>query len=95
MKVTGDRLQVTGHEEQRTGLAEEPSVTCHLSPVTSRCVTCSDEALPATVLRVDQETGLALVAVNDTTTEVDITLVDTVAPGDQLLVHGGVAIAKL
>ena len=59
------------------------------------CVTCSDEALPVQVLRVDQETGLALVTVKDSTEEVDITLVEDVAPGDMLLVHGGVAIGRL
>jgi hydrogenase maturation factor len=64
------------------------------------CVTCSDEALPARVLRVDQESGLAQVSVVGTRfiaspiiEEIDITLVDSVAPGDILLVHGGVAIA--
>src|SRR5579859_4597829 len=66
------------------------------------CVTCSDEALPARVLRVDQESGLAQVSVvgtrsiaspNEIIEEIDITLVDSVAPGDILLVHGGVAIA--
>ncbi len=59
------------------------------------CVTCSDEALPARVLRVDLESGLALVEVKDTTEEIDVTLVDEVAPGDVLLVHGGVAIGRL
>ncbi len=59
------------------------------------CVTCSDEALPAKVLHVDQETGLALVMVKDTTEEIDITLVDDVAPGDILLVHGGIAIGHV
>ena len=59
------------------------------------CVTCSDAALSAKVLRVDQETGLALVTVKDTTEEIDITLVDDVAPGDILLVHGGVAISHI
>lgn len=59
------------------------------------CVTCSDEALPAKILRVDSETGLALVEVKDTTEEIDITLVESVAPGDMVLVHGGVAIAQL
>ena len=59
------------------------------------CVTCSDEALQARVLRVDQESGLALVNVNGTTEEIDITLVDSIAPGDLLLVHGGVAIGLL
>jgi hydrogenase maturation factor len=59
------------------------------------CVTCSDEALPARVLRVDQETGLALVEVKDTTEEIDVTLVDDIVPGDLLLVHGGVAIGHV
>jgi len=56
------------------------------------CITCSDEALPVTVLSVDAGTGLALVTVQGVTEEVDITLVESVAPGDMLLVHGGVAI---
>jgi len=59
------------------------------------CVTCSDEALPVRVLRIDQETGLALVSVKDTTEEIDISLVEDVAPGDMLLAHGGVAIERL
>jgi len=61
------------------------------------CVTCSDEALQARVLRVDEETGLALVEVmaeEVRTEEVDITLVENVVPGDLLLVHGGVAIGN-
>ncbi len=76
----------------------ERSVTCHLSPVTSEdghCITCSDEALPALVLRVDEVAGLAEVTVENVTAEVDITLVDEVRPGQSLLVHGGVAIAHL
>ena len=62
------------------------------------CVTCSDEALTARVLHVDLETGLALVEIvaeKHTTDEIDITLVESVVPGDLLLVHGGVAIANL
>ena len=47
------------------------------------------------MISLDQESSLALVAVEDTTAEVDITLVDDVAPGDCVLIHGGVAIAKL
>ena len=61
------------------------------------CATCSDEALQARVLRIDEETGLAVVEVmaeQVRTEEVDITLVDNVVPGDLLLVHGGVAIAN-
>lgn len=57
-----------------------------------RCITCSDEALAATVQRIDQETGLAFVTIKDTTEEVDITLIDDVVEGDVILVHGGVAI---
>jgi hydrogenase maturation factor len=60
-----------------------------------RCVTCSDEAPPARVLHVDREAGMARVAAGDTMAEVDISLVDEVAPGDLLLIHGGVAIARL
>ncbi len=59
------------------------------------CITCSDEALQARVLRVDQEAGLAVVTIQDTSEEIDITLEESVAPGDVLLVHGGVAIARL
>ena len=58
------------------------------------CITCSDEALPARVLSVDRDAGLAMVSVHSAVTEVDITLVDKVVPGDLLLVHGGVALAR-
>jgi len=71
---------------------EEQLETCAAD---GHCVTCSDEALPATVVRVDQDAGLALVTINGSTAEVDVTLVDAVAPGHVLLVHGGVAIAHL
>jgi hydrogenase maturation factor len=57
------------------------------------CITCSDEALPATVLQINQENGSALVTVREVTEEIDITLVDDLVPGDIVLVHGGVAIA--
>jgi hydrogenase maturation factor len=60
------------------------------------CVTCSDEAIPVTVLHIYQDTGVALVATQDNKTEeVDITLVENAVPGDLLLVHGGTAIASL
>ena len=67
------------------------------------CITCSDEALPYTVVRVDAEHGLAEVSVveamgqsdeiGEMTEEIDISLVDDVVPGNVVLVHGGVAIA--
>jgi hydrogenase maturation factor len=62
------------------------------------CITCSDEALPAVVLSVDGESGTASVRLRSAaagTTEVDISLVDMVAPGDVLLCHGGVALSRL
>jgi hydrogenase maturation factor len=59
------------------------------------CITCSDQAQEVSVVSVDQDAGLALVAVDDTTEQIDISLIDGVAPGDLLLVHGGVALERL
>jgi hypothetical protein len=59
------------------------------------CVTCADEAQQVRVLSVDDAAGLALAEVHGITGEVDISLVDNLAPGDIILIHGGVAIAKL
>ena len=59
------------------------------------CITCSDEAVTVRVLSVDQGSALARVAVGGATEEVDISLVEAVAPGDILLAHGGVALAHL
>jgi hydrogenase maturation factor len=59
------------------------------------CLTCSDQAIPVKVLCVNHETGLAQVTIGEETEEIDITLVDNVAPGDTLLAHGGVAIERL
>jgi hydrogenase maturation factor len=88
--MSGERSQTNGQEpEQETRSSRSPLV------VGPSCMTCSDQALPAQVLSIDQETELALVTVGDSTTEVDITLLDLVAPGDVLLVHGGVALERL
>jgi len=63
---------------------------------TTGCITCGDVALPLTVLRLDDERGLALCADDDGNSEtVEIDLVAPVAPGDRLLVHAGTAIARL
>lgn len=59
------------------------------------CITCSDEALPARVFEVASTQTMAWVKVSGQTTEVDVSLVDDVAIGHLLLVHGGVAIAHL
>jgi hydrogenase maturation factor len=73
---------------------DEELARCELD-AEGHCITCSDEAVSVTVVRADQETGVALVKVQNKTEEVDITLVEHVALGDTLLVHGGVAIAHL
>jgi hydrogenase assembly chaperone HypC/HupF len=62
----------------------------------THCVTCADEGIPMRVVRVDPESGLALCAAADgPRSTVDIALVDPVGPGDELLVHAGVALATL
>ncbi len=68
--------------------------TCELD-AEGHCITCSDEALTARVTRVDELLGLASVTIEEAENEVDITLLDEVAEGDLLLVHGGVAIGKI
>ncbi len=60
------------------------------------CITCGDVAIPLSVLRLDEERGLALCADDDGRSEtVETDLVAPVAVGDRLLVHAGTAIAKL
>jgi hydrogenase maturation factor len=59
------------------------------------CITCSDEAREVRVLQIDQGQATALVELDSTTDEVDISLVEHVIPGDLLLVNGGVAIARI
>jgi hypothetical protein len=99
-KPVGVRFTLTRpypDDTSRHELTPASDATCELD-AEGHCVTCSDEALTARVLRVDSETGLALVEImteKHTTEEIDITLVDSVDPGDLLLVHGGVAIANL
>jgi hydrogenase maturation factor len=67
------------------------------SPCTTQhCATCADEALPMTVLRLDQRRGLALCAdERGGRTIVETALLDPLALGDLVLVHAGVAIAAL
>jgi len=59
------------------------------------CITCSDEALHVRVLYVDEENGLAQVTLDGREEEIDISLVENISSGDILLVHGGVAIARV
>ena len=60
----------------------------------SHCITCGDEAVPLRVLKVDADRELALCENGDgERTTVEIALVSPVAPGDEVLVHAGTAIA--
>jgi hypothetical protein len=58
------------------------------------CITCSDEGDVAEVRRV-LPYGRAQVVARGSPQEVDVNLIDPVAPGDLLLIHAGVAITGL
>jgi hydrogenase maturation factor len=59
------------------------------------CITCGDEALPMTVLKVDRERDLALCSDSEgQRSSVEIALVNPVVPGEVLLVHAGTALAR-
>ena len=78
--------------KQELGPIEDVSCTLDAE---GHCITCSDEALQVRVLYVDEENGLAQVTLNGTVEEIDISLVESIAPGDIVLVHGGVAITRV
>ena len=60
------------------------------------CITCSDEGVPMKVLKLDADRGVALCEAGDGQHQtVETALVDTVALGDELLVHAGVALLRL
>jgi hypothetical protein len=54
------------------------------------CITCSDEGRPAEVVTVDGDE--ALVRTPDGQERIDVSLIDTPAPGDLVLIHAGFAI---
>jgi len=56
------------------------------------CITCSDQLLALIVTEVDAPAGLARGSIDGTRVEVSIDLIDSVAVGDVLLCHGGVAL---
>lgn len=60
---------------------------------TDTCLTCSDEAVPARVIRLGGR-GLAIVDIDGAGEEVSVALVDA-APGDTVLVHAKEAIAVI
>jgi len=59
------------------------------------CITCADDGVPMSVVRVDVERGLALCAqAGGRRMTVETALVEPVAVGEVLLVHAGAAIAR-
>jgi hydrogenase expression/formation protein HypC len=59
------------------------------------CPICRDEALPARVLAVDAATNMATLSTGCGESEAALDLLDGVRVGDVILVHLGVAIARL
>jgi hydrogenase maturation factor len=60
------------------------------------CITCGDEGVAMRVVELDAARGLAVCADGaGARSEVDLGLVAGVAGGDELLVHAGVALARL
>jgi hydrogenase maturation factor len=71
------------------GLASEACGSQH-------CITCGDDGVPMTVVRVDAARGLALCEQADgTRSTVEIGLIDAVENHDTLLVHAGTALTRL
>jgi hydrogenase maturation factor len=60
------------------------------------CITCGDDGVPMTVMRVDDVRGLALCQDEaGARSSIETALVAPVAPGDSLLVHAGTALVRL
>jgi hydrogenase assembly chaperone HypC/HupF len=76
---------------RRRSAREGPETACS----DSHCITCSDEAVPVRVVRIDEERELALCEDDQgERTTVEIALVSPVEPGDRLLVHAGTALTR-
>ena len=60
------------------------------------CITCGDDGVPMRVLALDDDRGLALCSDGAGAHHtVETALVAPVAPGDEVLVHAGVALVAL
>jgi hydrogenase maturation factor len=82
-------VTVDGASGPDSGLAGEACGAQH-------CITCGDDGVPMTVLRVDEVRGLALCEQPDgTRATVEIALIESAAPHDTLLVHAGTALTRL
>jgi hypothetical protein len=59
------------------------------------CVTCADQAELATVRRLLDDRAVVTPVGEGPAAIVDVSLVAPVAPGDEVLVHAGVAISRV
>ncbi len=66
----------------------------HCDPA-GHCITCGDDGVPMRVLRVDPRRLATCLADDGTHHTVDVELIGEVGPGDAVLVHAGVALARL
>jgi hypothetical protein len=62
-------------------------------PHEEHCITCGDVGVEMEVLSLRD--GLALCAADGQEREVEVALLDDIAPGDVLLVHADVGLVKL
>jgi hydrogenase maturation factor len=64
--------------------------------VGDHCITCSDEGIPMRVLALDDDRGLALCTDEAGARHtVESGLLAALGPGDDVLVHAGVALVRL
>lgn len=60
---------------------------------TGRCITCGDEGVPMRVVTLTIDGAVCVDHAGARHEGIAVDLVEPVAPGDQVLVHAGVAIA--
>ena len=60
-----------------------------------RCIVCSDDAQPAIIKQLFSDGWTALVEMAGRETEIDITLIEGIAVGQTVMVHGGVALERI
>jgi hypothetical protein len=77
-----DRFRTTGEE------------ACAIDPATGHCATCADEGVEGRVVAL-LAGALAEVEMQGRVREVAVDLLGEVSVGDRVLVHAGVAIARL
>ena len=60
------------------------------------CITCGDEGIEMRVMDIDEDEALALCEdQSGSRATIEIALVEAVVPGDSILTHAGVALARL